>query len=163
MPPAPGQRCLVCNHPAVVLITRLINEGVSDRKVAGQFGLKSHAPVRNHRVARHPGVTVGEAPAIPDVGDLPEDAGPRERLAHLAKQLEAQAAEGDVRPELAREIRLTQEALAKIGSPEPPPVVQVKDVVGLRELFDEMHRALDRWPEARDAVADIWRRRSGDG
>lgn len=157
--PAPGAICSVCNHPAIVLITKAINDGMSDRKIAGAFGFKHHGAIQRHRAHRHPGVKVGDPKDPPrEVPPPPTDAGPREQLDWLVDQLRAQAEEGNIRADLARELRLALETQHKIGDNSPPPVVQVRDVAGLPQLFQEMHEALKPWPEAREAMRGVWRR-----
>lgn len=174
--PAPGQTCSVCNSPAIALITNQMNQGVSDYKIAGTFSLRRNS-VRNHRVNGHAGVKEaartrgadlgavtrddppadGAGPQAPE--EFPAEGTPREQMDWLAGRLRSQIVEGeDIRPELARELRLSIEAQSKMGGGEPPPVVKVADVEGLRELFHAMHLALRPFPEARAALRDAWRR-----
>ena len=175
--PAAGATCSTCNHPGIALINNLINQGASDNKVAGQFQLRP-INIRRHRTNQHPGVKEiaahrgtdlaavrraarEEQAGSGDEWERPAEPGdPRARLERLIKNLTTQADE-EVRPDVARELRLSLEALAKMGSNEPPPVVRVADVEGLAEMMADMHEALKPWPEARAAMRAVWRRRSG--
>jgi hypothetical protein len=176
--PAPGQTCTACNHPGIVLLNKAINDGQSDYKVGGAFNLP-RTTIQRHRTKLHPGVKPAAGgrgqnlaaataddppddwpyePGDPDTEPAQGEGTPRQQLEALVAQLRKQAKDDgdDMRPELARELRLALEALGKMGSSEPPPVVQVKDVVGLRELLYDMQRALQPFPDARKALAAVW-------
>ena len=174
--PAPGSRCMACNHPGVVLINTLVNQGESDYKIGGQFRLP-RMTLQRHRTRRHPGISeaaatrgsnlaAARAPRAPDewgggreeAPEFPDGGSPREQLDWLVKTLRVQAQGGDLRPDLARELRLALEAQDKMGGSEPPPVVQVRDVEGLGEMLKDMHEALKPFPEARLAMMEVWRR-----
>jgi hypothetical protein len=170
--PAPGSTCTACNHPGIVLITKAINDGQSDYKVAGAFGLP-RGVIQRHRTNRHQGVTQAAATRGKDLGaarradpppgsgdDLPDlgpDATPREKLQALVSRLEQEVQGLDyLKPDLARELRLAYADLEKMADGLPPAVVRAADVPGLVEFLYDVHRALQPFPEARRALEAVF-------
>lgn len=108
------------------------------------------------------GARTTQAPAIPPdvdtspIADVPPLGG-RERLVAVAAKLEAEAVlRGGMRPDIARELRLTYEALHKMDGGVSDREVRVADVQGLPELFGAMFKALEPFPDARRALGAVF-------
>lgn len=156
-------RCPICNHDQAANINAGINGGQSQRSIAKLWQLNIRT-IKKHVNDRHAGVTTlaaGKPTEEPteSVEATPEPT-PEGRLKGLILRLEAdmQAQSGPVRPELARELRMAYTELAKI-SHATPDAVKITDVEGLPELLKDLFLALEPFPEARTAMADVLRTR----
>jgi hypothetical protein len=146
--PAPGTGCLVCEHQDSALINQALGSGLlSNRKVALKFGVPKDS-VNRHVYKRHPGAPQagGARGALPDEGSSQLD-----RLKLIRQQLEEDMAERP-RAETSRELRQVNQRIGEIEGTDRPRSVTVADVEGLSEQVAAWFRALEPFPEARDAM-----------
>ncbi|HXG26537.1 MAG TPA: hypothetical protein VNL94_06770 [Candidatus Binatia bacterium] len=171
--PTIGGRCSVCHHPQLLAIDDLLRAGRPYRRIAMQF-----APLGEKAIGRHaqghvvfrdgprgPQTTHtgrsgrNEPPASPGASDDPTvDPADvlRRQLAYL-DGLDLDALSPAQRVDLLEARRRTADSLSKIEPAEPTGAVKVADVEGLADLLHRMHEGLKPWPEAREAMAAIWR------
>ena len=173
---SPGTRCTACNHKRVVEINRLRAEGWSLRRLGKAFEL-SHNVMARHFGERHVGtpdleVQPGKAPtpapeAMRRVEGAPQQpAGadyepPRtevERLERIRDELQRRVDTGKARTDEIRELRMTLQTLAEIRGENVPRVATINDVQGLPELIAAWFEVLERFPEARAAMAEATKR-----
>ena len=148
--PAPGSQCHVCRHPDVALINEALAKGLSGRKVALQFGLGKDSILR-HVAARHPGVPGLERGSRPP---REHDGSELSSLEVMREQLESEM-EDRVRSDTARELRQVHQRIAELTGNDRPKSVGVVDVEGLTEQVAAWFKALEPFPEAREAMLAV--------
>ncbi len=152
-------KCPICHHDQVANINAGIAGGQSQRSISRLYGMTTKS-VRKHIQEEHRGVQkVVDETAEKSSAPTP-DPTPEGRLKSLILRLEAdmQMQSGPLRPELARELRMAYTELSKI-SQATPDAVKVEDVEGLPELLKDLFLALEPFPEARAAMADVLKTR----
>lgn len=147
---ARGTHCAVCNDGRAATINAAINSGMSDRRVAADFGL-TRSKVLNHRRSGHDGVEPPDV-ALPAFRSV--EGRPRDKLQNLIDHSEAQlaTAAGSHRIDLVRELRIAYNDLEKMSGGAGPDSVAWRDVEGLPELLARLTAALEAYPEARLAM-----------
>lgn len=147
--PAPGTGCLVCEDPRAGQVNAELRRAVlSNRKVALKFGIPKDS-VNRHVFKRHPGAP---EPGGHRQGELPdEDDTTLDRLRLIRRQLEEDMAVR-ARPETSRELRQVNQQIAEIEGTDRPKELGIADVAGLPEQVARWFRALEPFPEAREAM-----------
>jgi hypothetical protein len=148
---APGTGCLTCEHPDAALINAaLMAETLSARAIARKFGLPKDSVAR-HKYKRHPGYTPPLPKGAPDTtGDT--DYRPEvERLKDIRNTLESEMRRAP-KADLSRELRQVNQRIAELEGTDRPKSVTVADVVGLAEQVAEWFKALEPFPDAREAM-----------
>lgn len=155
--------CHTCEHPNRLTIDELLRGKRSVRDIAKEFGINEKAlgrHKRNHLAAKGERPAEARPPSAPS--DRAHDAGldPAAELRAQLQDLNAIPAD-DLSPTARIALfdarRRTAEALAKLDRPGTPSVVKVADVDGLPDLLRDMYLALRPFPEARAAMAAVWR------
>lgn len=146
--PTPGTGCAVCEHPQAGQINGELRRAVlSNRKIALKFGIGKDS-VNRHVFKRHPGAPTSGDPS----GQMPEeDDTVLERLKLIRQQLEESMADR-ARPETSRELRQVNQQIAEIEGTDKPKELSVSDVAGLPEQVARWFKALEPFPEARQAM-----------
>ena len=148
--PAPGTGCQVCEHPQAGLINADIAAGVlSNRKIGLKYGIGRDS-VSRHVFKRHPGAP---QPSSSRGATPPSDATQLERLLLVRKQLEDDMAVR-ARPETSRELRQVNARIAELEGSDRPKELSVEDVAGLPEQVARWFRALEPFPDAREAMLE---------
>lgn len=158
--PAPGSQCRVCLSPDVALINAAIASGQAGRKIATRFGLGKDSVFR-HIANRHPGVKIEEKPEGSDSVDDEDDESDGTELSALIlmrAQLQKEMAQRP-RSDTARELRQVHQRIAEISGDDRPKSMGVSDVEGLPELIAAWFEALEKFPEARQAMLDVMKER----
>lgn len=151
--PAPGAQCQVCDSPHAAQVNAdLANPALSNRYVAREYGLNKDSVAR-HRRDRHPGTPEGPPRVGIDTDGDPDDTTELERLRVIRGQLEASLRER-VRSDVARELRQVNGRIAELEGRDRPREVGMQDVAGLPEQVARWFEALERFPEARDAMLE---------
>lgn len=158
--PVIGATCTVCRHPQATSINGLLGQpGYPATRIEKQFGL-SRGSVLRHWRANHPGVpvVVPQGAAVPGGGFAPPaGATPRQKLELLIATLEAQAAQGNIRTDVFRELRLAYADLDKLAGGEPPAEVTVAEVRGAAELAEGLSDFVRRHPEHAAELREVLR------
>lgn len=155
--PLPGSTCTVCRHPQVSSINALIGQpGVPATKIEKQFGLTRGSVLRHWR-SQHPGTPSQSGVQNHNGFQPPAGATPRQKLELLIATLEAQAATGNIRTDVFRELRLAYADLDKMGGGEPPSEVTVAEVQGAAELAAGLFDLTTKYPQIRDDVTALLR------
>lgn len=147
-------RCSVCSRPDAGAINALLGEGRSARSVAVELGLSEDAVQRHaHRHTVRPIVAAPRAAAVSPaaVATPGELLGAGDPLDELVNALRAQALAGS--PAIVHQYRLALAAQADVRHAAPPS----RDLTSepeWRTLRAAILRALEPFPEARQAVAD---------
>jgi hypothetical protein len=134
-----GKACTVCSLPLAGAINELLRSKRSARAIAAEFGISYDALTRHAR----------NHLAKPASTDAP--AATADPLDELVAALRTRALAGN--PSDTREYRLALAALADLRHATPP----TRDLAGEPEwiaLRSTMLRALEPFPDARQAVAD---------
>lgn len=142
--PLIGARCTVCNHADLGAIEAAIKGGRSKRLVAKDYNL-GHDAVNRH-AANHMTLTAPGGWAPPDPA-----ASWRDKMEALAKALE----QGRVRPDVASQLRLAYKELDEAGKDMGPSQITVAELPWLAEMLGDLLMAVDRWPQARDALKEV--------
>lgn len=153
-----GATCSVCNHKDVTLANASLAQGVSQRRVATSLGV-GHDAVRRHVLNQHPGVIVAGEDTAGVV--IPTGASSREQLDAIITLLNKKLANNTIRVDEMRELRLTIDAIEKLGGGPAPEVTKVSDIEGYAEYEAAMMEALEPFPLARQALAKVLRERLG--
>jgi hypothetical protein len=163
----------VCASPNRTLIEAELVAGKSQRDVGGRYGIH-HSAIQRHRTNHaNRGLialagakqTVPTAPSAAAPGDAPSDRRP------AVEQLEAKLAEtkaiqdtaeqyGNLNSALvaAKQASALIEQIARLRgefTPPPPAVIDLTTTPEWLELRSAYMAALEKYPEARQAVADI--------
>lgn len=147
--PLPGANCTVCAHPRVSEVNADCNAGIlSSRKIAARWGLSKDA-VNRHRYKLHEGVV---SPAQRGATQPPaQTVSEIDTLRAMKTQLEAEMAQRP-RSDTSRELRQVVSRIAEIEGSDRPREASLSDVAGLAEQVARWFRALERYPEAREAM-----------
>lgn len=148
--PVSGTGCAVCEHPEHVTINALLNEGtVSRRKIARDFGLGKDS-VSRHCWKRHRGYD----PKVPAARPDDESGEPLDERGSLVVQRGQLEQEMVARPrsDISRELRQVNARIAEIDGAGRAKLLSVEDVLGLPEQIARWLKALEPFPDARDAM-----------
>ena len=149
-----ARACTVCSRPDAGVVNAALAEGRSARSVALERGLSEDAVQRHaHRHTVRPIVAASRAAAVPSAavatpGELLAAGDP---LDELVNALRRQALAGN--PALVHQYRLALAAQADVRHAAPPS----RDLASepeWRTLRAAILKALEPFPEARQAVAD---------
>jgi len=152
-------RCAVCYSENAAQLNTNLNAGAGFQATGKLFKINRKA-IAKHVRDGHPGIDGRPRPTDPAALPPEPSATPESRLRGLIERLETDMTDstGPVRPELARELRMAYTELAKISSATPD-AVKINDVEGLPELLKDLFLALEPFPDARAAMADVLRER----
>jgi hypothetical protein len=132
-----GVACTICTLPLAGAINELLRAGRPARAIAAEFDLSYDA------LTRHARNHVAKRPPVPESTDDPLD--------ELVTALRSRALAGN--PSDTREYRLALAAQADVRHATPPTrdLASEPEWIALRSI---MLRALEPFPDARQAVAD---------
>lgn len=159
--PAPGTGCAVCEHPDHTLIEADIASGLlSNRRIAAKYGMGKDS-VGRHVFKRHSGDEFiksrpdgrGRGQNRRGTGGSP-DGSELDKLIVLRAQLEGDMATRP-RAETSRELRQVNQRIAELRGADKPKNVTVADVRGLAEQIARWFKALEPYPEAREAMLAV--------
>ena len=139
--PAPRSTCTVCNHANRAAIDAALIGGRAATRVAADFSLHKDAMLRHQK--NHVNAPGSWMPA--------DNASWRDKMESLAKALER----GEVRPDVASQLRLTYKELDEAGNNAGPTEITVSELPWLAEMLGDLLLAVDRWPQARDALKEV--------
>lgn len=148
-----GARCQVCRSKRRHDGESFVNQGMSNAQAARAIGVNAQAMSRHMKDHAAPGPE-----ATPDVPVLEGPAEQRLEIIglELAKMLKNRPSATQRLQILSEQRRLAESQLRAFGPP-PSRSVTVNEVDGLNELFARFHAALVPWPEARAALAQIYK------
>jgi len=149
--PAPGTGCATCEHPDIAFINAaLMNPALSRREIARQYGLGKDS-VNRHYFKRHPGVQIAPPKGAPDTTGDVDSRSELDRLKDIRIVLEAEV-QRSPKADMSRELRQVNQRIAEIEGTDRPKSVTIRDVDGLAEQVAEWFKALEPYPEAREAM-----------
>jgi predicted DNA-binding protein YlxM (UPF0122 family) len=148
------RKCSICGHEKVEEINRLLLEGVSLRDIAGQYSISKTAL---HRHKKHIPATLAKAQEAQEVARADNLLDQVAELRDKAMSILAKAEQaGDLRTALqgVREAKGCLELLARLqGELQEQTTVNILVNPQWLSLRTVTLNALDRYPEARQAVA----------
>jgi hypothetical protein len=149
--------CTVCTHPARAEIDEALVAGVSAAEIAGRYRTIGERAIRRHRSNHLPEklAKAHEAQAVAQADDLLDQV--RDLQERALDILDKAEEAGELRTALSaiREARGNLELLAKLlGELDEHPVTNVLVSAEWVTVRTAMMETLDRYPEARVAVAE---------
>lgn len=154
MAPVTTTRCTICKHPRHADAEAWVAGGMSVSRAAKALG------VDNQALGRH--LANGHAPDLVEPKDPPAPIdGPADTVldaigAQLAAMLKGTNSTSQKLAILTEQRRLAESRARIVGPPASAPVT-VMEVEGLGQLFEAFHERLKEWPDARIALAEVWR------
>ena len=155
--PKRGQRCTVCDHPRRDVIDRALVTGEADTQVSAHFRGLSDDAVRRHRLSHIPQRLLKAR----DVAEVAQADALLEQVRTLHRRalaiLDQSESAGDLRTALGgiREARGCLELLGRLEGELEPPTLNVMVTQQVIEIQTLILQALEPFPLARTAVADV--------